>query len=136
MTGTSAQADTEGSTDMETLLERMGGASAVIETLEGLHGRMQADGELAPFLEGIDLEVWAGKQFDFLGRVLGASEYDGPRLRASHKRLVEHGLSDRHFDATLGYLRAAMADAEVPSDCIDEVIEVFESTRADVLCRQ
>lgn len=120
---------------MRTLLERMGGASAVMDTLDGMHERMLADATLTPFLEGVDTKVWMGKQFDFLGRVLDASEYDGARLRSSHQRLVDAGLSDAHFDRTLEYLRAAMVDAEVPDDCLDEVIAVFESTQRDVLCK-
>ncbi len=120
---------------MKTLLERMGGASAVIETIEGLHDRMLVDDTLSPFLEGIDTKVWSDKQFDFLGRVLGASEYDGASLRRSHQRLVDDGLGDAHFDLTLEYLQAALRDAEVPEDCLAEVVEVFESTRDDILCR-
>ena len=120
---------------METLLERMGGASAVIEAIEGLHDRMLADDTLTPFLEGIDADVWTAKQFDFLGRMLEASEYDGQRLRVTHQRLVDAGLGDAQFDRTLEYLRAALVDAEVPADCLDEVIAAFESTRADILCK-
>jgi truncated hemoglobin YjbI len=119
----------------DTLLVRMGGASAVIDAIEGLHDRMLADDSLTPFLEGIDAQVWTEKQYDFLGRMLEASEYDGPRLRRTHQRLVDAGLSDEHFDRTLAYLREALADAEVPRDCTDEVIAAFEATRADILCR-
>ena len=120
---------------METLLERMGGASAVIDAIEGLHDRMLVDDTLTPFLEGIDPDVWTAKQFDFLGRMLEASEYDGERLRVTHQRLVDAGLGDEQFDRTLEYLRAALVDAEVPADCLDEVIAAFESTRADILCK-
>ena len=120
---------------MDTLLVRMGGASAVIEAIEGLHDRMLIDDTLTPFLEGIDAEVWTAKQFDFLGRMLEASEYDGERLRVTHQRLVDAGLGDAQFDQTLEYLREALVEADVPSDCIDEVIAAFESTRADILCR-
>lgn len=120
---------------MDTLLVRMGGASAVIDTLEHLYQKMLADTDLAPFLDGIDLEVLEAKQYDFLGRMLEASEYDGDRLRVVHQRLVDAGLDDRHFDATLNYLREAMAEADVPEECRDEVVAAFESTRADVLCR-
>lgn len=119
----------------ETLLERMGGASAVIDTLEGMHDRMLADESLTPFLQGVDPQVWTHKQYDFLGRMLEASEYDAQHLRRSHQRLVDMGLGDEHFDRTLEYLRAAMADAEVPESCIDEVVAAFESTRPDILCR-
>jgi truncated hemoglobin YjbI len=120
---------------METLLERMGGASAVIDAIEALHERMLADEVLVPFLEGIDPQVWTEKQYDFLGRMLEASEYDGPRLRTTHQRLVDAGLGDEHFDRTLEHLRVALGVAEVPPDCADEVIAAFESTRADILCR-
>lgn len=120
---------------METLLERMGGASAVIEAIEALHDRMLADETLVPFLQGVDPEVWTAKQFDFLGRMLEASEYDGAHLRASHQRLVDAGLGDAHFDRTLDHLRSALADADVPTAVIDEVVAAFESTRSDILCR-
>ncbi len=120
---------------MKTLLERMGGASAVIETLEGMHDRMLADGSLAPFLEGVDAEVWTAKQYDFLGRMLDASEYDAETLRRVHRRLVDEGLGDAHFDTTLGYLREALRQAEVPEECLEEVVAAFEETRSDVLCK-
>lgn len=120
---------------METLLERMGGASAVIDAIEGLHDRMLVDDTLTPFLEGVDADVWSAKQFDFLGRMLDASDYDAQRLRVSHQRLVDAGLSDEHFDRTMDYLREALVDAEVPADCRDEVLAAFESTRADILCK-
>lgn len=114
----------------------MGGASAVIETLDGMHARMLADERLAPYLEGVDTDVLAGKQHDFLGRVLGASECDGERLRSAHAGMVARGLSDEHFDLTLDYMRAAMEDAGVPPECVDEVAKVVESTRRDVLCSE
>ena len=120
---------------MDTLLERMGGASAVIEAIEALHAQMLADDTLSPFLEGVDPEVWTAKQFDFLGRMLEASEYDGPRLRQSHQRLVDAGLGDAQFDRTMEHLRAALKEAEVPGECVDEVVAAFESTRDDILCR-
>ncbi len=120
---------------MTTLLERMGGASAVIDAIEALHDRMLADDTLAPFLEGVDAEVWTHKQFDFLGRMLEASDYDPMRLRAVHQRLVDDGLGDTHFDRTMQHLRDALVTSEVPEDCVDEVLEAFESTRVDILCR-
>lgn len=119
----------------ETLLERIGGASAVLDALEIFYDRVFADDLLAPFLEGVDPQVLLEKQYDFLGRMLDASEYDGATLRAAHRQLVADGLGDEHFDAFLAHLRVALVDAEVPADCIDDVVDAFEATRADVLCK-
>lgn len=119
----------------ETLLERIGGASAVLDALEIFYDRLFDDDLLAPFLEGVDPQVLLEKQYDFLGRMLEASEYDANRLRGAHQALVDRGLGDPHFDAYLAHLRVALAGAEVPEDCIDEVIAAFEATRDDVLCR-
>lgn len=117
----------------ETLLERIGGVSAVLDTLEIFYPRMLDDDLIAPFFDGVDTQVLLEKQYDFLGRMLDASEYDGARLREAHRELVARGLGDEHFDATLAHMRVALAGAEVPADCIDEVIAAFETTRADVL---
>ena len=87
------------------------------------------------FLLGIDLKVLAGKQNDFLGRVLGASEYDAAQMYKSHKGLVERGLTDEHFDLTVKYFRQASEKAGVPENCITELVQVIENTRGDVLCR-
>jgi len=127
--------DTDDQMIDETLLERMGGASAVIDTLDALYERLLQDELLVPFLEGIDVQVLRDKQYDFLGRMLDASEYDSARLRQAHQGLVDQGLSDAHIDAWLDHMRVALAGAEVPEDCIDEVIAAFEATRDDVLCR-
>ncbi len=120
---------------MSTLLERMGGASAVMDALDGLSRRMVADETLAPFFAGVDAQVWTEKLYDFLGRTLEASEYDAVSLRRSHQRLVDAGLGDAHFDLTLEYLREALAEVGVTDDCVEEVIPLFESTRNDVLCK-
>lgn len=127
-------ADTDDGAE-ETLLERMGGASAVLDTLELFYDAMFADELIAPFLERADRQVLLEKQYDFLGRMLDASEYDGATLRAAHRQLVADGLGDEHFDAFLAHLRVALVDAEVPADCIDDVVDAFEATRADVLCK-
>lgn len=120
---------------MNTLLERMGGASAVMDSLDGLSRRMVSDATLAPFFEGVDAQVWTEKLYDFLGRTLEASEYDSARLRTSHQRLVDAGLGDAHFDLTILYLREALDEVGVPEDCVEEVVVLFESTRKDVLCQ-
>ncbi|MCZ7631376.1 MAG: hypothetical protein M5U19_21025 [Microthrixaceae bacterium] len=88
-----------------------------------------------PSWKGVDTEVWSAKQYDFLGRMLEASEYDGQRLRVSHQRLVDAGLADVHFDRTMEYLRESLVDAQVPGEYLDEVLAAFESTRADILCK-
>lgn len=123
-----------GGTD-ETLLERVGGASAVIDTLKILYDRLFADELIAPFLAGVDAQVLLDKQYDFLGRMLEASEYDPERLRAVHQQLVDDGLGDVHFDGFLAHMRVALVEAEVPDDCVEEVIDAFETTRDDILCR-
>lgn len=120
---------------MSTLLERMGGASAVMDVLDGLSRRMIDDETLAPFFDGVDAQVWTDKLYDFLGRTLEATEYDAQRLRTSHQRLVNAGLGDAQFDLTMEYLRDSLAEVDVPEDCVDEVLDLFESTRKDVLCK-
>ena len=45
------------------------------------------------------------------------------------------GLSDKHFDAVVQNLEAALTELDVPSDLITEATEIVQSVKADVLNR-
>ena len=121
---------------MATLLERMGGVSVVLDMVDRLHAKMNDNQELAPFMEGVDLDVLGRKQTDWLGRFLGeASEYDASALRNAHQRLVDQGLSDRHFDITLEYIAETLRELEVSASCVAEITAIVQETRDDVLCK-
>jgi hemoglobin len=47
----------------------------------------------------------------------------------------DRGLTDEHFDAVAGHLKATLEELEVEAGLIDEVIELVGGTRAEVLDR-
>ncbi len=76
------------------------------------------------------------KQKSFLTMVFGEpNDYTGKDMRTAHAQMVEEGLTERHFDAVVGHLKATLEDMGVDNDAIDEVMAIAESTRDDVLNR-
>ncbi len=120
-----------------TLYERLGGAAAIDAAVDIFYRRVLADAYVKPFFEGVDMEKQAAKQKAFLTMVFGGPHaYTGKDMREAHKHLVhEKGLDDTHFDHILAHLRSTLAELGVGEGTIQEVIDIAESTRDDVLDR-
>jgi hemoglobin len=60
----------------------------------------------------------------------GPSNYTGKDMREGHKHL---NLTEEHFQAVAGNLKATLEELNVPSDLIDQVMAIAASTHDDVL---
>ncbi|MDH5749889.1 MAG: methyl-accepting chemotaxis protein [Rhodospirillales bacterium] len=120
----------------QSLFDRLGGEAAVDAAVDIFYGKILSDPSLTPFFDGLDMDRQRSKQKDFLTMAFGGpNKYSGKGLRAVHKRHVEKGLNDSHFDAVAGHLQTTLEQLYVPSDLIAEVIGIAASTRDDVLNR-
>ena len=70
----------------------------------------------------------------FLSYAFGANTpFEGESMRTAHARLVEQGLNDSHFDAVKNHIDTTLKQLNVAQPLIDEVLDITESTRDDVL---
>ena len=92
---------------------------------------------IARFFDNVDMDRQRAKQKAFLTMVFGGPhEYTGKDMREAHAHLVqERGLDDSHFDAVLETLLATLEDLRITNELIQQVAEIAESTRNDVLGR-
>lgn len=120
---------------MNTLFDRLGGAPAIEATVDAFYGRVLSDPLLSPMFARVQMARLRAHQQRFLGFAFGgAAEYAGRDLARAHAGLVaEHGLNDRHFDAVLEHLGAALNGLGVPPELVGEVRAVAESVRSAVL---
>ncbi len=119
-----------------TLYEQLGGAAAIDAAVDIFYRRVLADHYVNRFFEGVDMEKQAAKQKAFLTMVFGGPhDYTGKDMREAHKHLVKNGLDGTHFDHILSHLRSTLAELGVGEDMIQQVIDIAESTRDDVLNR-
>lgn len=120
----------------QNLYERIGGESAVRATVLKMYEKILADEVLAPFFEDIDVEALRRSQSAFVTYAFGGpNHYTGKNMRAAHANSVKNGLSDVHFDLVAGHLKSAMEELNVPTNLIDEALNIVGSTRTDVLNR-
>ncbi|BCX88762.1 hemoglobin [Methylomarinovum tepidoasis] len=120
----------------ESLYEKLGGEAAVNTAVDIFYRKVLADERIAHFFDGVDMEKQAAKQKAFLTMVFGGpANYTGKDMREGHKHLVERGLNDSHVDAVLENLRETLEELNVAPDLIQQVIDIAESTRDDVLNR-
>jgi hemoglobin len=118
------------------LYDRLGGAAAMDAAVDVFYRRVLADAYIKRFFEGVDMARQAAKQKAFLTMVLGGpNNYTGKDMREGHRHLVKKGLDDSHFDHVLAHLRSTLAELGVGEDGIQEVIDLAETTRNDVLDR-
>ena len=121
----------------QSLYERIGGEGAVAAAVDLFYEKVLADDLTRPFFEGLDMAAQVRKQMAFMTVAFGGpNEYRGRDLRTAHARLAkEKGLSDVHFDAVAGHLKATLLELKVPGELVDEVIAVVAGTRDQVLGR-
>jgi methyl-accepting chemotaxis protein len=118
------------------LFERLGGAGAVDAAVELFYRKVMADNRLKPFFEGVDMAQQTQRQKAFLTMLMGGpNAYRGNGLAISHRRLVDKGLNDIHFDAVVKHLADTLRELGVAEADIMEAGALAESARADVLNR-
>ncbi len=117
------------------LYEELGGEAAINAAVDIFYRRVLGDAYVSRFFEDIDMEKQAGKQKAFLTMVFGGpNSYTGLDMREGHKHMVEKlGLNASHFEHILAHLRSTLAELGVGNDKIQEVINIADSVRADVL---
>ncbi|WP_337188445.1 group 1 truncated hemoglobin [Phenylobacterium sp.] len=122
---------------MNSLYERIGGTAAVKAAVDIFYDKVLADGRIAHFFQGVDMDAQRRKQRSFLIMAFGGpNTYSGADMRRAHAPLVAQGLNDTHFDAVVENLAATLAQLGVGATEIGEVAVVAESVRDDVLGRE
>ncbi len=56
--------------------------------------------------------------------------YNGRNMKDAHK---DFALNDKHFNAICNHLESTLKDFKVPSDLIDKVKAIVETTRKDIV---
>jgi hemoglobin len=121
---------------MSSLYERLGGEAAVDQAVDIFYRKVLADDRISHFFDDVDMEKQAAKQKAFLTMVFGGpNNYTGKDMREGHKHLVERGLNDSHVDAVVENLSATLQELGVDAADIQEVADIAESARNDVLNR-
>ena len=120
-----------------TLYEQLGGEAAVDAAVDLFYRKVLRDESINFFFEHTDMEQQHKKQKAFMTMAFGGPHtYTGKDMRQAHKKLVkEKGLSEEHFDAVAGHLKATLEELNVANDLIHEVLKIVGSTRDDVLDR-
>ena len=120
-----------------TLLARVGGRRELDRIVDALYRRVLVDPVLAPAFAGLDTERIQAHQRRFLAQVFDGGDAPPPGLlRRVHARVVaEHALEDRHFDAVIAHLDAALDACGVAAALRAEVMAIAAGTRDEVLGR-
>jgi hemoglobin len=65
----------------------------------------------------------------------GPNHYTGLDMRKAHAPLVASGLDDTHVSAVVYHLRQTLRELGVDAPLVQQVIDIAESVRNDVLSR-
>ena len=120
----------------QSLYEKLGGEPAVNAAVDIFYRKMLTDDRVSRFFEGVDMDRQAAKQKAFLTMVFGGpAEYSGKDMYEGHKHLIKMGLDDSHVDVVIENLGATLTELGVANDLIQEVANIANSVRDDVLGR-
>ena len=119
-------------TSSATLLERLGGTTAVSTAVDDLYVRLLADPVVAPVFEGVDTAAVSAHMKEFLAAAVGApgARYRGRDLHAAHAGL---GITDEMFDRVATHLTSVLSYAGAEPAAVDEVVAKVAPLRAEVV---
>jgi hemoglobin len=121
---------------MTTLYERIGGEAAVDAAVDIFYRKVLSDDRVNGFFYDVDMDGQIAKQKGFLTMVFGGpNNYTGKDMREGHKDLVKSGLNDSHVDAIVELLGATLKELNVADEDIQEIANIANSVRDDVLNR-
>ncbi len=120
----------------ENLFEQIGGEPAVDAAVDLFYRKVLSDDRVSKFFDDIDMDEQRAKQKSFLTMVFGGpNDYTGKDMREAHKRLVDDGLDDSHFDVVAVHLQNTLEELGVPAELVNKVMALAAGTRDDVLNR-
>ncbi len=120
----------------ETLFNRIGGEAAVEAAVNLFYEKFLEYPEVKPFFKGISIPDQQNKIRVFFTQALGGPcEYTAEDIRRAHSPLVMQGLNDQHVDLFIHLMQETLTELNIPSELIEEFIEIAESFRNDVLCK-
>ncbi len=113
-----------------TLYQRLGEGDGIAAVVDGLYRRIMADETLAPFFESTRMIEQKRHMALFLAAAAGGPDgYRGKDLGVAH---AGRGITDADFDRVIGHAAAALAEAGVDADAIDQVAGALMPLRAHV----
>ena len=102
------------------LFDRLGGAEAVKQIVDGMYQRVLSDPELSPFFEGVELDRLRKMQYEFIASALGGPvTYGGTELQAVHRG---RGITQKHFAKFVGHMATAMEQQGASKHDVDEML--------------
>ena len=120
----------------QSLFEKIGGEPAVDAAVDLFYRKVLSDDRISRFFDDTDMDEQRAKQKSFLTMAFGGpNEYTGEELRTAHKKLVDDGLGDSHFDAVAVHLQNTLEELGVPAELVNQVMAIAAGTRDDVLNR-
>jgi hemoglobin len=123
-------------TSSPTLYDQLGGQPAVEAAVDLFYRKVLTDSRISRFFEGVDMDRQIAKQKGFLTMAFGGpNNYSGKDMRAGHAHLLKMGLNDSHVDAVIENLGQTLKELGVAQPLIDQVAELANSVRNDVLGR-
>ena len=105
---------------MSDLFEQFGGAEQLAEIVRDMYDRVQADPELAPFFENVQMDRLHRMQYEFLSSALdGPIDYTGAELTAIHKG---RGITGHHFATFCNHFASAAEAKGVDASSVDAAL--------------
>lgn len=113
------------------IYEKIGGEAAVDAAVDIFYRKVLLDERISQFFDTTDMASQHTKQKAFLTMAFeGPNNYSGKDMREAHKHM---NLTEEHFIAVAENLVATLQELNVPSDIIDEIIDICLSVKSDVL---
>lgn len=116
------------------LFERLGGKDAVNAAVDVFYDKITKDDRVNFFFDQTNMTLQRAKQKAFLTMAFGGpNNYTGRTMREAHKKSVDRGLNETHFNIIVEHLAGTLKELGVNDNDISEVANIASSVKNDVL---
>lgn len=115
-----------------TLLERLGGQTALRAAVDEFYKRLIDDERLERFFVGVNIDRLKRHQYNFMSMAFTKvpDGFDVEKLvLTKHERLFQMGLNEGHFDIVAGHFVGTLRGMGVKRELIDEAVGVIAPLR-------
>lgn len=115
-----SSSSSEFSSSEASLLDQVGGPEGLRRIVDEMYVRVLADGDLAPFFEGVEMDKLVRMQTEFIASITsGNIEYTGADLTRVH---AGRGITRQHFSQFVSHLTSTLESHNVTAHAIDQVL--------------
>ncbi len=115
----------------KSIYDRLGGKEAIVAVVDDFVANVAQDGRINKYFEGADIKRLKSQLVDHVCEASGGPcQYKGQNMKNAHQGM---GIKSDEFDALVEDLKKSLDKFKVPSNELNDLLEVLRPMKKDIV---